>query len=104
MTKITILALTLSLSFFSSLNVGHTAKQDFHQVDNNAVAQDGDDSQENGSQGGNKSKSGQIKGENTSKQGDKLPNTSTHYPASILMGLSTFLLGITLFVRRKKVK
>lgn len=42
--------------------------------------------------------------DNATKQGDKLPNTATHYPASILMGLSTFLVGMLLFIRRKNVK
>ncbi|MBJ8206224.1 LPXTG cell wall anchor domain-containing protein, partial [Bacillus cereus] len=32
------------------------------------------------------------------------PNTATHYPISILMGLSTFLIGMLLFIRRKNVK
>ncbi|PGM90452.1 LPXTG cell wall anchor domain-containing protein, partial [Bacillus thuringiensis] len=55
------------------------------------------DSSGNGSQGGN------VK-DNAKKQGDKLPNTATHYPASILMGLSTFLIGMLLFIRRKNAK
>ncbi|WP_139124013.1 LPXTG cell wall anchor domain-containing protein, partial [Bacillus cereus] len=63
----------------------------------------------NGSQGGNRvkgdssSQGGNVK-DNTKKQGDKLPNTATHYPISILMGLSTFLIGMLLFIRRKNVK
>ncbi|KAA0798660.1 LPXTG cell wall anchor domain-containing protein, partial [Bacillus sp. JAS102] len=57
----------------------------------------------NGSQGGNSSKGGNVK-DNSKKQGDKLPNTATHYPASILMGLSTFLIGMLLFIRRKNAK
>ncbi|WP_270344283.1 LPXTG cell wall anchor domain-containing protein, partial [Bacillus mobilis] len=55
------------------------------------------------SQGGNGSQGGNAK-DNEKKQGDKLPNTATHYPASILMGLSTFLIGMLLFIRRKNVK
>ncbi|HDR4373901.1 TPA: LPXTG cell wall anchor domain-containing protein, partial [Bacillus cereus] len=55
------------------------------------------------SQEGNGSQGGNVKG-NTKKQGDKLPNTATHYPISILMGLSTFLIGMLLFIRRKNVK
>ncbi|KAB2437364.1 LPXTG cell wall anchor domain-containing protein, partial [Bacillus cereus] len=55
------------------------------------------DSSGNGSQGGN------VK-DNAKKQGNKLPNTATHYPASILMGLSTFLIGMLLFIRRKNAK
>ncbi|MEC0903545.1 LPXTG cell wall anchor domain-containing protein, partial [Bacillus anthracis] len=50
-----------------------------------------------GSQGGN------VK-DNAKKQGDKLPNTATHYPASILIGLSTFLMGMLLLIRRKNAK
>ncbi|WP_142245125.1 LPXTG cell wall anchor domain-containing protein, partial [Bacillus cereus] len=55
------------------------------------------------SQGGNGSQGGNVK-DNAKKQGDKLPNTATHYPASILMGLSTFLIGMLLFIRRKNAK
>ncbi|MRB09963.1 LPXTG cell wall anchor domain-containing protein, partial [Bacillus thuringiensis] len=55
------------------------------------------------SQGGNGSQGGNVK-DNSKKQGDKLPNTATHYPASILMGLSTFLIGMLLFIRRKNAK
>ncbi|WP_422609293.1 LPXTG cell wall anchor domain-containing protein [Pseudomonas sp.] len=33
-----------------------------------------------------------------------MPNTATHYPASILIGLSTFLIGVLLFIRRKNAK
>ncbi|MBC6973579.1 LPXTG cell wall anchor domain-containing protein [Bacillus sp. Xin] len=110
MIKITTLALALSLSFFSGLSSGHATKYEFHNLGVNAVAQDGDDSQGgcNGSQGGNGSKGGNgSQGGNGGKvkgQGDTLPNTATHYPAAILMGITTFLFGITLFVRRKKVK
>ncbi|MED0887361.1 LPXTG cell wall anchor domain-containing protein, partial [Bacillus mycoides] len=62
-----------------------------------------------GSQGGNRvkgdsgSQSGNAK-DNATKQGNKLPNTATHYPASILIGLSTFLIGVLLFIRRKNAK
>ncbi|TKI95907.1 LPXTG cell wall anchor domain-containing protein, partial [Bacillus wiedmannii] len=50
-----------------------------------------------------------VKGDSSSQggngsQGGKLPNTATHYPASILMGLSTFLIGMLLFIRRKNAK
>ncbi|MED4386903.1 LPXTG cell wall anchor domain-containing protein, partial [Bacillus mobilis] len=55
------------------------------------------------SQGGNGSQGGNVK-DNEKKQGDKLPNTATHYPASILMGISTFLIGMLLFIRRKNAK
>uniref|UniRef100_UPI001F59652B LPXTG cell wall anchor domain-containing protein n=1 Tax=Bacillus cereus group sp. BfR-BA-01518 TaxID=2920368 RepID=UPI001F59652B len=55
------------------------------------------------SQGGNGSQGGNVK-DNAKKQGDKLPNTATHYPASILMGLSIFLIGMLLFIRRKNAK
>ncbi|MCC2428957.1 LPXTG cell wall anchor domain-containing protein, partial [Bacillus paranthracis] len=55
------------------------------------------------SQGGNGPQGGNVK-DNAKKQGDKLPNTATHYPASILMGLSTFLIGMLLFIRRKNAK
>ncbi|MGG8361874.1 LPXTG cell wall anchor domain-containing protein, partial [Bacillus cereus] len=63
----------------------------------NRVKGDSNSQKGNGSQGGN------VK-DNTKKQGDKLPNTATHYPISILMGLSTFLIGMLLFIRRKNVK
>ncbi|HDR7135993.1 TPA: LPXTG cell wall anchor domain-containing protein [Bacillus cereus] len=63
----------------------------------NRVKGDSNSQEGNGSQGGN------VK-DNTKKQGDKLPNTATHYPISILMGLSTFLIGMLLFIRRKNVK
>ncbi|PFR30166.1 hypothetical protein COK19_05010, partial [Bacillus cereus] len=53
---------------------------------------------------GNGSQGGKVKGQGTTEQGGKLPNTATHYPAAILMGITTFLFGITLFVRRKRVK
>ncbi|MDQ7234148.1 LPXTG cell wall anchor domain-containing protein, partial [Bacillus pacificus] len=56
----------------------------------------------NGS-GGNGSQGGNVK-DNAKKQGEKLPNTATHYPASILMGISTFLIGMLLFIRRKNAK
>ncbi|PEF79031.1 LPXTG cell wall anchor domain-containing protein, partial [Bacillus toyonensis] len=66
------------------------------------------DSGGNGS-GGNRvkgdssSQGGNVK-DNATKQGDKLPNTAAHYPASILIGLSTFLIGMLLFIRRKNAK
>ncbi|KEK24349.1 LPXTG cell wall anchor domain-containing protein [Bacillus gaemokensis] len=121
MIKITTLALALSLSFFSGLSSGHAAKYEVHTIGNNAVAQYGDDSQGgngsqdggsqggNGSQGGgskagNGSNNGKVKGQSTTEQGGKLPNTATQYPTGILVGITTFLLGITLFVRRKQVK
>ncbi|MDJ1477009.1 LPXTG cell wall anchor domain-containing protein [Bacillus sp. LS15-K4] len=180
MTKIFILASTLSLSFFSGLNIGNAATENFSPA-TNAIVQNNDhlaegnskdnnkppgnnDSQDdsgsggngsggngsggngsggsgsggngsggNGSQGGNRVKGdsssqggngsqggNRVKGDSSSqggngsqggnvkdnakKQGDKLPNTATHYPASILMGLSTFLIGMLLFIRRKNAK
>ncbi|MFP7695500.1 LPXTG cell wall anchor domain-containing protein [Bacillus subtilis] len=175
MKKIFILASTLSLSFFSGLNIGNAATENFSPVTNaiiqnndhfaegnskdnnkppgNGGSQDdsgsggngsggngsdgngsggngsggnrgkgdsssqggndshggnrvkGDSSSQggNGPQGGNSSKGGNVK-DNAKKQGDKLPNTATHYPASILMGLSTFLIGMLLFIRRKNAK
>ncbi|PFS24772.1 peptidase [Bacillus thuringiensis] len=167
MTKIFILASTLSLSFFSGLNIGNAATENFRPL-TNAIVQNsdhfaegnskdnnkppgnngsqndsgsggngsggsgsggngsggngskggnrvkGDSSSQggNGSQGGNRvkgdssgngSQGGNVK-DNAKKQGDKLPNTATHYPASILMGLSTFLIGMLLFIRRKNAK
>ncbi|KAB7658806.1 LPXTG cell wall anchor domain-containing protein [Bacillus sp. B2-WWTP-C-10-Post-4] len=177
MTKIFILASTLSLSFFSGLNIGNAATENFQPLTNAIVqnsdhfaegnskdnnkppgnngSQDdsgsggsgshggngsqggnrvkGDSSSQGGngsqgnrvkgdssSQGGNGSQGNRVKGDsnseegkgsqgdnvkdNTKKQGDKLPNTATHYPISILMGLSTFLIGMLLFIRRKNVK
>lgn len=182
MTKIFILASTLSLSFFSGLNIGNAATENFSPITNaivqnndyfaegnskdnnkppgNGGSQDDSDSDGNGSdgsgsgdngsggngsggngsggngsggngsggsgsgdngsggsgsqggnrvkgdsssQGGNGSQGGNVK-DNAKKQGDKLPNTATHYPASILMGLSTFLIGMLLFIRRKNAK
>ncbi|ONG69591.1 peptidase [Bacillus cereus] len=164
MTKIFILASTLSLSFFSGLNIGNAATENFSPVTNaivqnndhfaegnskdnnkppgNGGSQDdsgsggngsggngsggngsggnrgkGDSSSQGGndshggnrgkgdssSQGGNGPQGGNVK-DNAKKQGDKLPNTATHYPASILMGLSTFLIGMLLFIRRKNAK
>ncbi|WP_074555626.1 LPXTG cell wall anchor domain-containing protein [Bacillus cereus] len=175
MTKIFILASTLSLSFFSGLNIGNAATENFQPL-TNAIVQNSDHFAEgnskdnnippgnngsqddtgsgdngsgdngsggngsggngsggNGSQGGNRVKGdsssqggngsqggNRVKGDsnsqegngsqggnvkdNTKKQGDKLPNTATHYPISILMGLSTFLIGMLLFIRRKNVK
>ncbi|OPA34088.1 peptidase [Bacillus cereus] len=181
MTKIFILASTLSLSFFSGLNIGNAATENFQPL-TNAIVQNSDHFAEgnskdnnkppgnngsqddsgsggsgsgengsgengsggsggsgsggngsggnrsggdgsggsgshggNGSQGGNRvkgdsnsqegngSQGGNVK-DNTKKQGDKLPNTATHYPISILMGLSIFLIGMLLFIRRKNVK
>ncbi|EJS72110.1 LPXTG cell wall anchor domain-containing protein, partial [Bacillus cereus] len=55
------------------------------------------------SQDGNGSQDDKVK-DNATKQGDKLPNTATHYPTSILVGLSTFLIGMLLFIRRKNAK
>ncbi|MEC2587369.1 LPXTG cell wall anchor domain-containing protein, partial [Bacillus thuringiensis] len=78
----------------------------------NRVKDDSSSQGGNGSQGGNRvkgdssgngSQGGNVK-DNAKKQGDKLPNTATHYPASILMGLSTFLIGMLLFIRRKNAK
>ncbi|MDA1849055.1 LPXTG cell wall anchor domain-containing protein [Bacillus cereus] len=192
MTKIFILASTLSLSFFSGLNIGNAATENFSPITNaivqnndyfaegnskdnnkppgNGGSQDDSGSDGNGSdgsgsgnngsggngsggngsgdngsgddgsggngsggngsggngsggsgsggsgsqggnrvkgdsssQGGNGSQGGNVK-DNAKKQGDKLPNTATHYPASILMGLSTFLIGMLLFIRRKNAK
>ncbi|MGY6312452.1 LPXTG cell wall anchor domain-containing protein [Bacillus cereus] len=165
MTKIFILASTLSLSFFSGLNIGNATTENFQPL-TNAIVQNSDHFAEgnskdnnippgnngsqddtgsggngsggngsggNGSQGGNRVKGdsssqggngsqggNRVKGDsnsqegngsqggnvkdNTKKQGDKLPNTATHYPISILMGLSTFLIGMLLFIRRKNVK
>ncbi|UEL01606.1 LPXTG cell wall anchor domain-containing protein [Bacillus thuringiensis] len=172
MTKIFILASTLSLSFFSGLNIGNAATENFRPLTNaivqnsdhfaegnskdnnkppgnngsqndsgsgdngsggngsggngsggngsggngskggNRVKDDSSSQGGNGSQGGNRvkgdssgngSQGGNVK-DNAKKQGDKLPNTATHYPASILMGLSTFLIGMLLFIRRKNAK
>ena len=162
MTKIFILASTLSLSFFSGLNIGNAATENFSPATNAIVqnndhlaegnskdnnkppgnngSQDdsgsdgsgsgGNDASGNGSggngsggngsggngsggsgsqggdsssQGGNGSQDGNVK-DNAKKQGDKLPNTATHYPVSILTGLSTFLIGMLLFIRRKNAK
>ncbi|MEH7446278.1 LPXTG cell wall anchor domain-containing protein [Bacillus toyonensis] len=171
MTKIFILASTLSLSFFSGLNIGNAATENFSPT--NAIVQnsdhlaegnskdnnkppgsngsggsgsgdngsDGNGSGGNGSDGsgsggngssGNGSGGNRVKGDsslqdgkgsqdgnrvkgdsssqggnvkdNATKQGDKLPNTAAHYPASILIGLSTFLIGMLLFIRRKNAK
>ncbi|MBJ8052113.1 LPXTG cell wall anchor domain-containing protein [Bacillus cereus] len=170
MTKIFILASTLSLSFFSGLNIGNAATENFNPI-TNAIVQNNDNLAEgnskdnnkppgnngsqddsgsdgngsggngsggngsggsgsqggnrvkgdsssqggNGSQGGNRvkgdsssqgdngSQNGKVK-DNSVKQGDKLPNTATHYPVSILIGLSTFLIGVLLFIRRKNAK
>ncbi|MES9799007.1 LPXTG cell wall anchor domain-containing protein [Bacillus toyonensis] len=138
MTKIFILASTLSLSFFSGLNIGNAATENFSPT--NAIVQNSDhlaegnskdnnkppgsngsggsgsdDSGSGGSgSGGNGSGGNRVKGDsssqggnvkdNATKQGDKLPNTAAHYPASILIGLSTFLIGMLLFIRRKNAK
>ncbi|KMP42080.1 hypothetical protein TU54_00035, partial [Bacillus cereus] len=97
-----------------------------NRVKGDSSSQGGNGSQGNrvkgdsSSQGGNGSQGNRFKGDsnseegkgsqgdnvkdNTKKQGDKLPNTATHYPISILMGLSTFLIGMLLFIRRKNVK
>ncbi|HDR8521772.1 TPA: LPXTG cell wall anchor domain-containing protein, partial [Bacillus toyonensis] len=53
--------------------------------------------------GDSSSQGGNVK-DNATKQGDKLPNTAAHYPASILIGISTFLIGMLLFIRRKNAK
>uniref|UniRef100_UPI001BB3D848 LPXTG cell wall anchor domain-containing protein n=1 Tax=Bacillus sanguinis TaxID=2817476 RepID=UPI001BB3D848 len=76
----------------NSSSQGGNGSQGGNRVKGDSSSQDG-----NGSQGGN------VK-DNAKQQGDKLPNTATHYPASILMGLSTFLIGMLLFIRRKNVK
>ncbi|PFB69743.1 cell wall anchor protein, partial [Bacillus anthracis] len=77
---------------------GGNGSQGGNRVKGDSSSPGSDDSQgSNGSQGGN------VK-DNAKKQGDKLPNTATHYPASILMGLSTFLIGMLLFIRRKNAK
>ncbi|MBJ7948435.1 LPXTG cell wall anchor domain-containing protein [Bacillus cereus group sp. N24] len=161
MTKIFILASTLSLSFFSGLNIGNAATENFsptnaivqnsdhlaegNSKDNNkppgSNGSDGSGSGSNGSGGSGSGGSGsgsngsggnrvkddsssqdgkgsqdgnRVKGDsssqggnvkdNATKQGDKLPNTAAHYPASILMGLSTFLIGMLLFIRRKNAR
>ncbi|KMP24449.1 LPXTG cell wall anchor domain-containing protein, partial [Bacillus wiedmannii] len=66
--------------------------------------QDGKGSQDgNRVKGDSSSQGGNVK-DNATKQGDKLPNTAAHYPASILIGLSTFLIGMLLFIRRKNAK
>ncbi|MBJ7984231.1 LPXTG cell wall anchor domain-containing protein [Bacillus cereus] len=163
MTKIFILASTLSLSFFSGLNIGNAATENFNPITNAIVqnsdhlaegnskdnnkppgsngsqddsgsggngsggngsggsgsdgsgsggnrvkgdssSQDGKGSQEgNRVKGDSSSQGGNVK-DNATKQGDKLPTTAAHYPASILMGLSTFLIGMLLFIRRKNAK
>ncbi|MEH7644954.1 LPXTG cell wall anchor domain-containing protein [Bacillus toyonensis] len=151
MTKIFILASTLSLSFFSGLNIGNAATENFSPT--NAIVQNSDHLAEGNSKdnnkppgsngsggsgsggsgsGGNGSGGNRVKGDsssqdgkgsqdgnrvkgdsssqggnvkdNATKQGDKLPNTAAHYPASILIGLSTFLIGMLLFIRRKNAK
>ncbi|MEH7258362.1 LPXTG cell wall anchor domain-containing protein [Bacillus toyonensis] len=138
MTKIFILASTLSLSFFSGLNIGNAATENFSPT--NAIVQNSDHLAEGNSKdnnkppgsngsggsgsdgsgsggsgsGGNGSGGNRVKGDsssqggnvkdNATKQGDKLPNTAAHYPASILIGISTFLIGMLLFIRRKNAK
>ncbi|MBJ9983104.1 LPXTG cell wall anchor domain-containing protein, partial [Bacillus sp. S29] len=89
---------------------GGNGSQGGNRVKGNSSSQGGNGSQggnrvkgDSSSQGGNGSQGGNVK-DNTKKQGDKLPNTATHYPISILMGLSTFLIGMLLFIRRKNVK
>ncbi|EOO42327.1 LPXTG cell wall anchor domain-containing protein, partial [Bacillus mycoides] len=83
---------------------GGSGSQGGNRVKGDSSSQGG-----NGSQGGNRvkgdsgSQSGNAK-DNATKQGNKLPNTATHYPASILIGLSTFLIGVLLFIRRKNAK
>ncbi|MDO6661130.1 LPXTG cell wall anchor domain-containing protein, partial [Bacillus thuringiensis] len=90
-----------------SSSQGGNGSQGGNRVKGDSSSQGG-----NGSQGGNRvkgdssgngSQGGNVK-DNAKKQGDKLPNTATHYPASILMGLSTFLIGMLLFIRRKNAK
>ncbi|PHB05594.1 cell wall anchor protein, partial [Bacillus wiedmannii] len=76
---------------------GNRVKSDSSSQGGNRVKSD------SSSQGGNGSQGGNVK-DNVKKEGDKLPNTATHYPASILMGLSTFLIGMLLFIRRKNAK
>ncbi|HDR4422415.1 TPA: LPXTG cell wall anchor domain-containing protein, partial [Bacillus cereus] len=89
---------------------GGNGSQGDGRVKGDSSSQGSDGSQGSGrvkgdssSQGGNGSKGGNVK-DNAEKQGDKLPNTATPYPASILMGLSTFLIGMLLFIRRKNAK
>ncbi|WP_154100536.1 LPXTG cell wall anchor domain-containing protein, partial [Bacillus mycoides] len=87
-----------------SSSQGGNGSQGGNRVKGDSSSQGG-----NGSQGGNRvkgdsgSQSGNAK-DNATKQGNKLPNTATHYPASILIGLSTFLIGVLLFIRRKNAK
>ncbi|WP_212981890.1 LPXTG cell wall anchor domain-containing protein, partial [Bacillus paramobilis] len=89
---------------------GGNGSQGGNRVKGDSSSQGGNGSQggnrikgNSSSQGGNGSQDGNVK-DNEKKQGDKLPNTATHYPASILIGLSTFLIGMLLFIRRKNVK
>ncbi|WP_141529819.1 LPXTG cell wall anchor domain-containing protein, partial [Bacillus thuringiensis] len=89
---------------------GGNGSQGGNRVKGDSSSQGGNGSQggnrvkgDSSSQGGNGSQGGNVK-DNSKKQGDKLPNTATHYPASILMGLSTFLIGMLLFIRRKNAK
>ncbi|MBJ8091984.1 LPXTG cell wall anchor domain-containing protein [Bacillus cereus] len=75
-----------------------------NRVKGDSSSQDGKGSQEgNRVKGDSSSQGGNVK-DNATKQGDKLPTTAAHYPASILMGLSTFLIGMLLFIRRKNAK
>ncbi|HDR7353023.1 TPA: LPXTG cell wall anchor domain-containing protein, partial [Bacillus wiedmannii] len=89
---------------------GGNGSQGGNRVKGDSSSQGGNGSQggnrvkgDSGSQGGNSSQGDNVK-DNAKEQGDKLPNTATHYPASILMGLSTFLIGMLLFIRRKNAK
>ncbi|PGA46064.1 LPXTG cell wall anchor domain-containing protein, partial [Bacillus toyonensis] len=75
-----------------------------NRVKGDSSLQDGKGSQDgNRVKGDSSSQGGNVK-DNATKQGDKLPNTAAHYPASILIGLSTFLIGMLLFIRRKNAK
>ncbi|EOO12273.1 LPXTG cell wall anchor domain-containing protein, partial [Bacillus cereus] len=93
-----------------SSSQGGNGSQGGNRVKGDSSSQGGNGSQggnrvkgDSSSQGDNGSQNGKAK-DNSVKQGDKLPNTATHYPASILMGLSTFLIGMLLFIRRKNAK
>ncbi|PEZ04011.1 cell wall anchor protein, partial [Bacillus cereus] len=89
---------------------GGSGSQGGNRVKGDSSSQGGNGSQggnrikgDSSSQGGNGSQGGNVK-DNAKKQGDKLPNTATHYPASILMWISTFLIGVLLSIRRKNAK
>ncbi|WP_445662160.1 hypothetical protein [Bacillus sp. FSL R12-0069] len=133
MKKIIILALTLTLPFFSSLNIGNAATENYHPI-RNAIVQHNDDFVESNSKDYNKPTDcdGFIIGcdgaDDTDPADDTdcvtgcdgadgkgfindviLPQLGIPYLPSIfkglfLIGLSLFIIGLVLFIRRKKVK